>query len=163
MDKSGKETPQDATGIGRRCYALQSRKTANEVTRAYNDWLRPVELEMAQFSTLSAILEGDSPSIGALAERLGVERTTLVRNLKLLEKRGLVRVAARMQRRLTHALTPQGAEILSRALPLWEQAQSALEKALGGTRERDVRDALRDIRRALPVAFAVVDEVIPDA
>jgi DNA-binding MarR family transcriptional regulator len=145
-------------GIGRRCYALQARKTANEVTRAYNDWLRPAGLEMAQFSTLAAILDGQAPSIAALAHSLGVERTTLVRNLKLMERRGLIAVAARTQRRLTHQLTPAGAQALARALPLWEQAQAAVAAALGQGAApaggSDVREAMRALRHALPVAFA---------
>lgn len=146
---------EDVAGIARRCYAYQARKTANAVLRAYNDWLKPVELEMAQFSTLCAIMSDEARSIGDLAERLGVERTTLVRNLKVLEKRGLIRVAARTMRRLTHELTPAGAETLARALPLWEQAQAAMEATLGAPKERDVRDALKDLRSALPSAFHV--------
>lgn len=151
----------EAAGIGRRCYAFQARKTANALLRAYNEWMKPVDLEMAQFSTLSAILQGDAQSIGELADVLGVERTTLVRNLKVLEKRGLIVVAARNQRRLTHTLTPEGARTLALALPLWEQAQAAMEQALGPPKERDVRDALRDLRRALPAAFG--DEGEPTA
>jgi DNA-binding MarR family transcriptional regulator len=144
----------EIAGIGRSCYAFQARKTANAVLRAYNEWMKPVELEMAQFATLSAILQGAAGSVGKLADVLGVERTTLVRNLKVLEKRGLIAVAGRNQRRLTYTLTPLGAETLSRALPLWQQAQSAMEKALGPPRERDVREALADLRKALAVAFA---------
>lgn len=160
MDDLSENGRRDVAGIGRRCYAFQARKTANEVLRAYNDWLKPAELEMAQFATLGAILQDNAGSIGELASLLGVERTTLVRNLKVLEKRRLVKVAARTSRCLTHALTAEGAALLSKALPLWEQAQAAMETALGLPRERDVRDALRDLRLALPVAFAVEDDVV---
>lgn len=149
----GDATADSVAGLARRCYAFQLRKTANELTRAYNEWMKPVELEMAQFATLCAIVEGLARSIGHLAEILGVERTTLVRNLKVLEKRGLITVAGRSQRRLTHQLTPAGAEALKRALPLWEQAQLAMEKALGKPKERDVREALHDLRQALPGVF----------
>jgi DNA-binding MarR family transcriptional regulator len=144
----------EIAGIGGRCYAYQARKTANAVLRAYNDWMKPIDLEMAQFSTLCAILDGRAGSIGDLADLLGVERTTLVRNLKVLEKKGLVRVAARRQRRLTHELTEAGVEMMRRALPLWQQAQIAMEAAVGGPRERDIHGALRDLRQALPAAFA---------
>jgi DNA-binding MarR family transcriptional regulator len=144
----------EIAGIGGRCYAYQARKTANAVLRAYNDWMKPIDLEMAQFSTMCAILDGSAVSIGKLADLLGVERSTLVRNLKVLEKKGLVRVAARTQRRLTHELTDQGVAMMRRALPLWQQAQGAMEAAIGGAKERDVHGALRDLRQALPVAFA---------
>jgi DNA-binding MarR family transcriptional regulator len=148
----------EIAGIGGRCYAYQARKTANAVLRAYNDWMKPIDLEMAQFSTLCAILDGSAASIGGLADLLGVERSTLVRNLKVLERKGLVRVAARTRRRLTHELTDQGVEMMRRALPLWQQAQGAMEAAVGGARERDVHGALRDLRRALPVAFAAEED-----
>jgi DNA-binding MarR family transcriptional regulator len=146
--------PIEIAGIGGRCYAYQARKTANAVLRAYNDWMKPIDLEMAQFSTLCAILDGSAVSIGGLADLLGVERSTLVRNLKVLERKGLVRVAARTQRRLTHELTEAGADVMRRALPLWQQAQGAMEAAIGGPKERDIHGALRDLRQALPVAFA---------
>ncbi len=157
MSSDARLLPDEIAGIGGRCYAYQARKTANAVLRAYNDWMKPVDLEMAQFSTLCAILDGRAQSIGDLAELLGVERTTLVRNLKVLTRKGLIRVAARTRRRLTHELTPEGAETMRRALPLWEQAQAAMEAAIGRPRERDVHGALRDLRRAIPVAFAPPD------
>ena len=167
MGVSDHKPQRNGTGIGRRCYAFQARKTANAVLRAYNDWLKPVELEMAQFITLAAIFQDDAGSIGELADIMGVERTTLVRNLKVLEKRGLVQVAARTQRRLTHELTPDGAALLARALPLWEQAQTALETTLAASQRRDmgrdVRETMRDLYRALPVAFAVAEDVAPES
>jgi DNA-binding MarR family transcriptional regulator len=154
------EAPLDdeIAGIGGRCYAYQARKTANAVMRAYNEWMKPIDLEMAQFSTLCAIIDGRAQSIGELAELLGVERSTLVRNLKVLEKKGLIRVAARTRRRLTHELTNEGVASMRRALPLWQQAQAAMETAIGPPRQRDVHGTLRDLRRALPVAFHVEDE-----
>ncbi|MGL4727546.1 MAG: MarR family winged helix-turn-helix transcriptional regulator [Bosea sp. (in: a-proteobacteria)] len=149
----------EIAGIGGRCFAYQARKTANAVLRAYNEWMKPVDLEMAQFSTLCAILDGRAESIGGLAELLGVERSTLVRNLKVLEKKGLIRVAARTSRRLTHELTEEGVAIMRRALPLWQQAQAAMEAAIGPPKERDVHGTLRDLRKALPVAFAPIENI----
>jgi DNA-binding MarR family transcriptional regulator len=154
MDESVMPLQDEIAGIGGRCFAYQARKTANAVLRAYNEWMKPVDLEMAQFSTLCAILDGRAGSIGELAELLGVERSTLVRNLKVLEKKGLIRVAGRSRRRLTHELTSSGVETMRRALPLWQQAQAAMESVIGPPRERDIHGALRDLRRALPVAFA---------
>jgi DNA-binding MarR family transcriptional regulator len=148
----------ERAGLARNCYAFQARKTANALLRAYNDWLKPVDLELAQFTTLCAILDGRARSIGDLADVLGVERTTLVRNLKVLQKRGLIAIDARQQRRLTHRLTPEGAETLKRALPLWEQAQAAMQGALQSTSPNvggpDLRDLMRELRGAVPLAFA---------
>jgi DNA-binding MarR family transcriptional regulator len=158
VDKSN-TLEDEIAGIGGRCFAYQARKTANAVLRAYNEWMKPVDLEMAQFSTLCAILDGRAASIGDLAELLGVERSTLVRNLKVLQKKQLVRVSGRNSRRLTHELTETGIETMRMALPLWQQAQAAMESAIGPPRERDVHGALRDLRRALPVAFAPAEDI----
>ncbi len=154
VDRPDQEQDERA-GLARNCYAFQARKTANALLRAYNDWLKPVDLELAQFTTLCAILDGRARSIGDMADVLGVERTTLVRNLKVLQKRGLIVIDSRQQRRLTHRLTPEGAEALRRALPLWEQAQAAMQDALqASSKGPDLRDLMRELRGAVPQAFA---------
>ena len=67
-----------------------------------------------------------------LAERLGMDRTTLTRNLKPLEKRELLEVEpGQDQRTRLVRLTDQGRGTLAEALPLWEKAQAQVVEALG--------------------------------
>ncbi|HJZ46632.1 MAG TPA: MarR family transcriptional regulator, partial [Roseiflexaceae bacterium] len=75
------------------CACFNLRKTARAITQFYNAILQPKGLLATQF-TLLAILARDNPTpISAFAEALGMDRTTLARNLKPLQRDGLVQVA----------------------------------------------------------------------
>ena len=75
--------------------------------------------------------------LGRLAD---LDRSTVGRNVKVLERLGLVRLAAAEdQREAAVTLTPAGAEALRRAAPLWEEAQRYVEAALGADGARALR------------------------
>ena len=140
--------PGDLVAIGRACFALHARMTARLLTRVYDAAVRPAGLRFAQFGLLGAIAHGSATSQTALADRLGLERTTLVRNLKFLEQKGWIEATPGGGRGLAHRLTPAGREILARAIPLWERAQADIEARLGGMDPDAARDALRALRKA---------------
>jgi DNA-binding MarR family transcriptional regulator len=141
-------SPEELAGIGRACFALHARMTARLLTRVYDAAVRPAGLRFAQFGLLGAIAHGSATSQTALADRLGLERTTLVRNLKFLEQKGWIEPIPGGGRGLTHRLTPAGREILGRAIPLWERAQADIEARLGGTDPDATREAMRALRKA---------------
>jgi len=118
------------------CACFNLRKTARAITQFYNAILQPSGLLATQF-TLLAILAYDNPTpISALAEALGMDRTTLARNLKPLQRDGLVQVAPDDQDRRIQlvALTSNGRERLMTALPLWQQAQQQIVAQFGADR-----------------------------
>ena len=96
------------SAMGDRCFALQARKTANLLARLYSAVLEPVGLEISQFSTLAAVALERSDSITELAGALGVERSTLTRNLKVLERDGLIVLCERQGRCSMSRLTSKG-------------------------------------------------------
>lgn len=140
--------PDDLAAIGRACFALHARMTARLLTRVYDAAVRPTGLRFAQFGLLGAIAHGSATSQTALADRLGLERTTLVRNLKFLEQKGWIEATPGGGRGLAHGLTPAGREILARAIPLWQRAQADIEARLGGLEPDAARDAMRALRKA---------------
>jgi len=140
--------PGDLAAIGRACFALHARMTARLLTRVYDAAVRPTGLRFAQFGLLGAIAHGSATSHTALADRLGLERTTLVRNLKFLEQKGWIEATPGGGRGLAHRLTPAGREILAHAIPLWERAQADIEARLGGIDPDAARGAMRALRKA---------------
>src|SRR5712671_4468426 len=67
------------------CFCLASRQAARRITRLYDSCLQPSGIRATQFTILSQLmLRGEMP-VGKLAGILGMERTTLTRNLALLE------------------------------------------------------------------------------
>ena len=77
---------------------------ARAVTRAYDETLRPTGLRASQLSVLVAVGTGEAPSIAALAQVLGMDRSTLTRNLGPLETEGLVQVGLGGWRRSRHRI-----------------------------------------------------------
>lgn len=131
--------------VARSCAVLNLRRAARAVTSRYEAVLRPVGLKATQFSLLVAISLRGPVTISHLAEIMVMDRTTLPRNLKPLEKAGLVNVAAGEDRRTRAVtLTNEGRKMLERALPLWEEAQSVLVKGLGEARFDGLLDDLRE-------------------
>ncbi len=110
------------------CHAL--RQSARKVSRRYDAALRPLALNIGQFTTLAALLRPEPVSITVLAEQLGMDRTTLTRDLKPLERRGLIVVqTGSKDARLRHVmLSDAGERLLMSAIPLWEAAQERTKK-----------------------------------
>lgn len=125
------------------CACLKVRMAARAVTRAYDSALRPVGLRATQLSILVAIAIDGAISIVALANFLGMERTTLTRNLKPLEKEELISVGPEGWRRSrTLEITGKGRSRLRQAVPLWEGAQDTLRQKLGDQAWGGVRQSL---------------------
>jgi len=74
------------------CHCLAARRRARAVTRHFEAALRRHGLRATQFSILAALALGGAMKMGALARRLGLERTTLTRSAALLERDGWVRI-----------------------------------------------------------------------
>ena len=116
------------------CFAL--RKSARAVTQLYDAALDPSGLRATQFSLLAVLRAGGPLTISKLAEAMVMDRTTLTRNLGPVRKRGLVKIAPgrRDKRTKEVSLTVRGAKRLSKADPLWIDAQAHMRKAMGARR-----------------------------
>ena len=121
----------------------KARMAARAVTRAYDEALRATGLRATQLAVLAAVGARGAVSIKALADSMGMERTTLTRNLRPLEEKGYVVLApeARHRSRML-TLTAAGREALLAAAPPWEDAQRALRKRLGDRNWPAVQNAL---------------------
>lgn len=114
------------------CVLDNARKAARAVSRHYDRLARQVGMTAGQFSVLVAIMQTRNETTGELAERLSMDRTTLVRNIALLERKKLVESARTGDARgKSYLLTGEGKALLERALPLWRQAQADVETLLG--------------------------------
>jgi len=131
------------------CACHKVRTAARAVTRAYDAALRPVGLRATQLAILAAAALDDALSITALANFMGMDRSTLTRNLAPLARDGLLRIGSEGWRRSrTIEITRQGRSRLREALPLWERAQETLRRKLGVRRWTDIRSDLDDLIRA---------------
>ncbi|KAA0972138.1 winged helix-turn-helix transcriptional regulator [Aureimonas fodinaquatilis] len=138
------------------CLCLHAQRAARALARRFDDALRPLGLKSGQFSILMSLNRPHPPTLGAVAELLAMDRTTLTANLKPLERQGLIRVQSdqkdRRARRL--ALTAKGQSLLVQAVPVWKETHAAVEAGLlpgGGDRLRaDLNALVRHIERVDP-------------
>lgn len=114
------------------CLCTRFRQAAQAGTALYDAVLAPAGLKVTMFRLLRQISRPPEPSITELAQRVGLDRSTLGRNLRVLEKQGLVGMPNGDDERMRRiALTPKGTSALSAALPLWQDAQRQVRQAVG--------------------------------
>ena len=132
------------------CACFNLRRAARLVSQAFDEALRPSGLKITQFSLLVAAFMLDNLVLTKLAKVMGMDRTTLSRNLKLLEKKGLIRLEQGEDRReVRTSLTPQGKQALEKAAPLWYEVQSRITNGLGDEKWASMLADFRSISAAL--------------
>ena len=114
------------------CTCANLRKAARVVTQAYDAALQPIGLKATQLTVLATLANRGGMPLTRLAEALVMDRTTLTRNLKPLERQRQIRIEQEADQRVRKvALTEAGARILKEAQPFWAQAQSQIHRKLG--------------------------------
>ena len=114
------------------CFCLASRQAARRITRLYDSCMQESGIRATQFTILSQLmLRGEMP-VGKLAGFLGMERTTLTRNLALLETQKWISTRPGEDPRARMiAITAQGRGLVRRGFPYWAKAQAEAGKLLG--------------------------------
>ena len=117
------------------------RRASRAASQHYDAALQSLDIKATQFTLLASLarLGATRPASGLalsrLAELLVVERTTLTRNLKPMESRGLILITPdKDQRRKRISITKAGERLFEDALPHWTEAQAGFLKSLGDTR-----------------------------
>lgn len=124
-------TAANAKPGGDPCFCMQARRASRMLTEVYERELAPFELTLPQFSLLRSCKKLGPIGISEFATKLGLDRTTLGRNLKLLEKAGLVALdAGEDQRERLVSLTRAGSKRLEQAVGAWNAAQVKVKKGL---------------------------------
>lgn len=125
------------------CLCIDLRTAAQKLTQIYDDAMASSGLSVTQFSQLNLIRTLEGPTLTELAEASQLERSTLGRNLKVLEKMGLISTKAGADARSkTIHLSRKGLNAFKRAAPLWYGAQNQLLDRLGLERREQLDDML---------------------
>ena len=126
------------------CVCATARMAARSLTRVYDRALEPAGIRTSQFSILARLLEEGPLSVTHLAGRLAMDRTTLARDLRPLERRGLVAVSVGVDRRVRMAeLTGEGHRLVDEVRPLWKDVQRDVRAQLGRDRVARLMEELR--------------------
>ena len=124
----GKTLVRDARAAIAVCACWSSRLAARRITNFLEERMAGSGLSITQFGLMAQIAAAPDDTQGALAERTGRDQSTLSRNLRGLERAGLVEIAitGEDQRRRAVWLTEEGARRLEAAIPVWREAHAAL-------------------------------------
>lgn len=143
----------DSTHGASPCVCTTVRRADRALTRMYDEALQPSGLLTTQYALLSALERAGEPMLhSTLAEVQLMSPATLSRNLKPLQRDGLVRIAPGIDRRTRYVeLTSEGRAALERARPLWRAVQAEVRQAAGAERIevllRELRNLVVDLRR----------------
>jgi DNA-binding MarR family transcriptional regulator len=120
---------------GSGCVSFNIRKAARAVTQLYDERMRPFGLRSTQLPILGKALVLEPVTVTRLAEATVTDRTTLTRNLRLLEHQGLIQVDMGNDRREREVrLTDRGREVLAQVYPIWKEVQAEVATRFGSER-----------------------------
>ena len=134
----------EATSALTSCNCFAVRQAARHVTKLYERHLADAQLTSAQFSILGALDEGGQMTMTDLASVLVMDRTTLLRAMKPLQREGLLKSTSSPEdaRQLVIALSAAGDRKLKQAIPLWNKAQEEFEAEVGPREAAQLRRSL---------------------
>lgn len=136
------------------CTCFQLRRAARRVSQVYDRHLAAAELSLNAYSILRR--SSEPRPLGELADALGMDRTTLTRNLKPLLEAGLLSAAPGVDSRQRQVqISAAGKRRLQKAFPLWQQAQQEVETRFGSARTTTLNQQLEALTQALDQGHAV--------
>lgn len=137
----------DAPSTADLCNCLAIRKAARHITQLYDRALAPSGLRTTQFSILSRLHRFGPRTINELAADLAMDRTTMGRNVRPLERDGLIVLGVDPDDRRRRALsvTDAGRERIDAARQGWVAAQRRFDEVYGAEPARALRETLAGV------------------
>ncbi len=136
--------------IGKSCACFNLRRTARLVTQRFEKYFRGTGITANQFSILMASYNQEGILLTRLAKFLGMERTTLSRNLSLLGRRNIISIETggdKRERKIV--ITKKGITLLERTLPLWQEAQNEVVESVGQKQWQGLLSGLQKVAKGL--------------
>ena len=117
------------------CACFNIRRVSRAITQFYDAEVRRHGMRPTQTPILRALRAKKCWSMAELSEWLGMERTTLLRNLRPLQRDGLVRAKGGGQGgHVELEITEKGSAALAKIHPAWRSAQDKVVAILGKER-----------------------------
>ena len=139
----------DTAALLEGCAGWHSRLAARRLSQFLDHALKASGLGIAQLGLMAQIAIAADDTLGALAQRTGLDQSTLSRNLRTLEAAGLVEIAiveTDLRRRAVW-LTEAGTRRLAAAIPLWRRAQAQLPTHVASDLARTLAEQTESLPR----------------
>ena len=126
------------------CICIDVRTAAQRLTAIYDQAMVSSGVSVNQFSLLHLIYSLEGPTLKALASVSGLDRSTLGRNMRVMEKLGFVTMHIGDDARVRNVrMTPKGKGAFKLAVPLWREVQSSLAKKIGPAQRAQFKQTLQ--------------------
>ena len=135
MDTKEQQVVDLALNAAEVCLCFHARKGARAITQVFDHALAPSGLKATQLSLLMVVNAQRCMSIGALADALVTDSTSVSRTIKPLIARGLLSLSRHTADRRIKSLrlTEEGRRLLENVMPRWQAAQTQVSRSLGAT------------------------------
>lgn len=139
---------EDTRRLGRECLGFRARLLSRVITAVYDDALAEVGLKVSQFSVLNAVASREETRPAELAKVLGMDESTLSRNVARMCARGWLRLESGGDDRRSHQITvtETGKALLRKSYPAWQRAQGQVAHKLGPDGVAALKSAVRKLR-----------------
>jgi len=128
------------------CTCFNTRKFTRVITQIFDESFKKIGFRGTQFSPLVMIFTRGPITVNKLSEYLVMDRTTLGRNLKPLERDGLIEIIQGKDRRQKLvSITDKGKELLSIAFPVWQETQKKVLEQIGESNWSNILGEIKDV------------------
>jgi DNA-binding MarR family transcriptional regulator len=142
--------------LGETCTCGELRKAARAITLLYDNAFKSSGLLSTQLGVLDVICNTESIRITELAEKQGMDRTTLTRNLSVLVKQGYIKITSgNDQRTRIVTATHKGRSAVAKAIPLWNDAQRDVRLEMG---DKSWQDLMQNLNHFVRIANQLNDK-----
>jgi DNA-binding MarR family transcriptional regulator len=138
------------------CTCGELRKAARAITLLYDNAFKSSGLLSTQFGVLQIIYNIDSIRISDLAGKLGMDRTTLTRNLSVLERQGFIQISQGKDHRTRIVkATQKGRSTVAKAILLWNEVQRKVKQKMG---ENSWHELMQNLNEVLKVTDQLTNQ-----
>lgn len=127
------------------CHCVNLRRASRALTKYYNRALEKSDLTVSQYSIMKGLKKIQPCGTAELSKAMRLDRTTLVRDIRVLEQKGFVEDDTPEDRTRSFRCSGKGERVLSEAEPLWARAQKNLEDYIGRDEVEKIMEAMLKI------------------
>lgn len=113
------------------CLGSRVARLQRVISRQFDQKVRTLGLTMPQMEILAVLVMRGAVRPSVIADALSIERSTISRNVALMERNGWVTVATESGRTRTVSITRSGTHLLASASDAWNEAQQDVLERLG--------------------------------
>lgn len=140
------EATQYAQLIASDCIGARVRILNRAISRIYDDMIRPHGIKFSQMNILTVVTLRGPIQQKEIGQILSLEKSTLSRNLRLMETKGWLKSQTGEGNNRFLVVTPMGRDLLVSAAPDWAKAQEQVTTILGAQTAAELRQAADRLR-----------------